>query len=226
MDRRGRDTWSLFRILAEFVEGFEKMEGQWPSVSIFGGARVRRGSRAYRDGIRVAEALAGAGFAITTGGGPGIMEAANLGAQRAGVRSVGLNIELPHEQEVNPYCDESASFNYFFVRKVMFVKYACGMVGMPGGFGTLDEIFEALTLVQSEKIVDMPVVLYDSGFWQGLLDWLEEQPVRHRMLRKRELRLLHLCDDPDEVAEIMVRHYRRRHGELSEASRPEGRETP
>ncbi len=226
MDRRGHDTWSVFRILAEFVEGFETMRGQWPSVSMFGAARARKGSPYYRDTTRVAEALASAGFAITTGGGPGLMEAANLGAQQGGVRSVGLNIKIPAEQKANAYCDEVMDFNYFFARKVMFVKYACGIVGMPGGYGTLDEIFEALTLVQTGKIVDMPVVLYGSEFWQGLLDWLEDQPGQLRMLRKRDLRLIHLSDDPDQVAQIILRHYQQRHGRLGETKKPEGRETP
>ncbi len=225
MDRRGKDTWTVFKIMGEFVEGFETLRWSWPSVSIFGGARVRRGNRNYRDAARIAEALSHAGFSVITGGGPGIMEAANRGAKAGPKDSIGLNIKLPREQDANPYTDRAVNFNYFFARKVMFVKYACGIVGMPGGFGTLDEIFEALTLVQTRKIQGIPVVLYGSHFWSGLIDWLETRVVDERMITKRDLQLFRLTDDCDEVVEIMVRHLDRvrSRGKIDEA---EDRDTP
>jgi uncharacterized protein (TIGR00730 family) len=209
-DRHAKDTWTVFKIMGEFVEGFETLRPLWPAVSIFGSARVRRGSRYYKDAIAVAAALSEAGYSVITGGGPGIMEAANRGAAEAGGRSVGLNIRLPHEQAPNPYAQTVVHFNYFFARKVMFVKYACAFVGLPGGFGTLDEIFEALTLKQTHKIHDFPVVLFGSAFWQGLVDWLGDQPLGERMISKRDLRLFSVTDDPDEVVEIVRRHWANR----------------
>lgn len=209
-DRHAKDTWTVFKIMGEFVEGFETLRPFWPAVSIFGSARVSRGNRYYKDAIAVAAALSGAGYSVITGGGPGIMEAANRGAAEAGGRSVGLNIRLPHEQAPNPYAQTVVHFNYFFARKVMFVKYACAFVGLPGGFGTLDEIFEALTLKQTHKIHDFPVVLFGSAFWQGLVDWLADQPLEERMISKRDLRLFRVTDDPDEVVEIVRRHWANR----------------
>ncbi|MFT5443870.1 MAG: hypothetical protein ACI8W3_002921 [Myxococcota bacterium] len=225
MDRRGKDTWTVFKIMGEFVEGFETLHDSWPSVSVFGGARARKGSAVYRDSMQIGEALSHAGFTVITGGGPGVMEAANRGAQQGPQDSVGLNIRLPFEQEPNPFTDRLVNFNYFFARKVMFVKYACGIVGMPGGFGTMDEIFEALTLVQTGKIDRMPVVLYGSEFWGGLVDWISERLVADRMISKRDLKLFKVTDDKDEVVEIMVRHLERlrRRGE-EDAS--QDRETP
>ena len=176
IDRRAKDTWTLFKIMAEFVEGFETLRPVWPAVSIFGSARVPPESPYYQEATKVAAALADAGFSIITGGGPGIMEAANRGARQGEGRSIGLNIKLPFEQGPNPYADRQVSFQYFFARKVMFVKYACALVGMPGGFGTLDEIFEALTLSQTGKIHEFPVVLFGSKFWGGLFDWLCAEP--------------------------------------------------
>ena len=181
------------------------------SISIFGGSRIRRKSRYYRDTVRVAQQLSEAGFSIITGGGPGLMEAANLGAAQAGGRSIGLNIKLPREQAPNPHADTIIHFNYFFARKVMFVKYACGFVGMPGGFGTMDEIFEALTLKQTEKIDSVPVVLYGSEFWKGLLDWIADQGERHRVVSKRDLKLFRLTDEVEEVVEIIQQHFDRAH---------------
>ncbi len=221
-DRQTKDTWSVFKIMGEFVEGFETLRSVWPSVSIFGSARVGRGNAHYRSGVRVAEALSRAGFSIITGGGPGIMEAANLGASRGEGQSIGLNIRLPFEQETNPHSDTVIHFNYFFARKVMFVKYACGFVALPGGFGTLDEIFEALTLKQTRKIHDFPVVLFGSDYWDGLLKWLRNQGLANKMISKRDLKLFSVTDDVDEVVEIIQRHYKRRR----RSKRFDGRETP
>ena len=225
MDRHLKDTWTVFKIMGEFVEGFEALRDIWPSVSIFGSARVKRGSRTYKEAVHVAEALAKQGFAVITGGGPGLMEAANRGAELGGGRSIGLNIRLPAEQGANPYADTVVEFKYFFARKVMFVKYACGIVGLPGGYGTLDEIFEALTLVQTNKIKGMPVVLYGTSFWRGLIEWIEQQPLERRMLRKRDLKLFHLTDDPDEVAEIIRKHFLRQQ-RLPGLEMADGRDTP
>ncbi|MEM7412894.1 MAG: TIGR00730 family Rossman fold protein [Myxococcota bacterium] len=210
LDRHAKDTWTVFKILGEFVEGFETLRPFWPSVSIFGSARARRGSPYYAQAVEVSEALSKAGYGIITGGGPGIMEAANRGAQRGDGRSIGLNIRLPFEQEPNEYADTIINFNYFFARKVMFVKYACAFVGLPGGFGTLDEIFEALTLKQTGKIHEFPVILYGSEFWEGLITWLEDQPLKNRMISRRDLRLFHVTDDIEEVVEIIERNQRRR----------------
>ena len=222
-DRQTKDTWSVFKIMGEFVEGFETLRPVWPSVSIFGSARVGRNHPYYRDAVQLSHALSAAGFSVITGGGPGIMEAANLGASRGEGRSIGLNIKLPLEQNPNPHSDTVIHFNYFFARKVMFVKYACGFVALPGGFGTLDEIFEALTLKQTGKIHEFPVILFGSKYWAGLTDWLEETARPEKMISKRDLRLFSVTDDVDEAVEIIQRHYKRRR------SRPDGangRETP
>ncbi|MBW2295506.1 MAG: TIGR00730 family Rossman fold protein [Deltaproteobacteria bacterium] len=225
MDRRGKDTWTVFKIMGEFVEGFETLRDCWPSVSVFGGARIRRSNPIYRDAMQIGEALSEAGFTVITGGGPGVMEAANHGALRGPSDSVGLNIRLPLEQAANDYTDKLVNFNYFFARKVMFVKYACGIVGMPGGFGTLDEIFEALTLVQTKKIQSMPVVLYGKDYWGGLVEWITDQMVAEKMIAKRDLKLFRVTDDREEVVDVMVKHIERlrRRGDVDES---EDRETP
>ncbi len=209
-DRHAKDTWTVFKIMGEFVEGFETLRPFWPSVSIFGSARVKRGNVHYRQAVAVAEALSKAGYGVITGGGPGIMEAANKGAQRGTGRSIGLNIKLPYEQTANDYADTIIHFNYFFARKVMFVKYACGFVALPGGFGTLDEIFEALTLKQTQKIHEFPVVLFGSEFWGGMVDWMQTRLLQERMISKRDLKMFHVTDDVDEVVEIVDRNQRRR----------------
>jgi uncharacterized protein (TIGR00730 family) len=222
-DRQTKDTWSVFKIMGEFVEGFETLRSVWPSVSVFGSARSGRNHIYYQDAVRVSEALSKAGFSIITGGGPGIMEAANLGANRGEGRSIGLNIKLPFEQDPNRFADIIINFNYFFARKVMFVKYACGFVALPGGFGTLDEVFEALTLKQTRKIHDFPVILFGTAYWEGLLDWFTEQLLANKMISKRDLKLFTVTDDVDEVVEIIRRHYNRRR----RSHRPsDGRETP
>jgi uncharacterized protein (TIGR00730 family) len=197
----------VFKIMGEFVEGFETLRPVWPAVTIFGGARVRREHRYYEDARRIAAALAKAGFSIITGGGPGLMEACNRGAIEAGGQSIGLNIKLPFEQRINEHVETSLVFDYFFVRKVMFVKYACGFVGLPGGFGTLDEIFEAITLKQTGKMPDFPVVLYGRSFWEGLLEWLSREPLQHGMISPEDLALLHITDSEDEVVERIREHY-------------------
>ncbi len=224
-DQHGKDTWTVFKIMGEFVEGFETLRPYWPAVSIFGSARIRRGHRYYGDAVAVAKALSEAGFSIVTGGGPGVMEAANRGACDGKGRSIGLNIKLPYEQKPNEFIDTLVQFNYFFARKVMFVKYACGFVALPGGFGTLDEIFEALSLKQTRKIHDFPVILFGSTFWSWLLRWLREQPLDERMISQRDLRLFHVTDDVEEVVEVIRRHYASRQRKCGpDAAR--GRDTP
>ena len=197
-----KDTWRLFKILAELVDGFEKLTDIYPCVSIFGSARVRAGDETYEKTVQIARKLAESGFHIITGGGPGIMEAGNKGAKLGGAKSIGLNIQLPMEQEANRYSNVSLHFQYFFVRKVMFVKYAQAYIGMPGGFGTLDEIFEALTLIQTKRIKCFPVILMGSEYWKGLIDWLRKTMLRDGRISPTDLDLLQIIDDPDEA----VRH--------------------
>jgi uncharacterized protein (TIGR00730 family) len=222
-DRQTKDTWSVFKIMGEFVEGFETLRSVWPSVSVFGSARSGRNHIYYQDAVRISQALSEAGFSIITGGGPGIMEAANLGANRGEGKSIGLNIKLPFEQQPNRFANTVIHFNYFFARKVMFVKYACGFVALPGGFGTLDEVFEALTLKQTRKIHDFPVILFGTAYWAGLVDWFTDQLLADRMISKRDLKLFTVTDDVDEVVETIRRHYNRRR----RSHRPsDGRETP
>lgn len=218
-DPRGKDTWILFKIMAEFVEGFETLRPVWPAISIFGSARLVPGHRYYADAVRVSNALSNAGFSIITGGGPGIMEAANLGASQGKSKSIGLNIKLPLEQAPNRFADTIIHFQYFFARKVMFVRYACAFVGLPGGFGTLDEIFEALTLRQTEKIHDFPVILFGTDYWSGLIDWLRKNALREGTVSASDMDLIRITDDVDELVEIIEIDYaerKRRRGPRSE----------
>jgi len=201
------ETWSIFRIMSEFVDGFETLRALHPAVSIFGSSVLTEESKYYQLARQVARKLSEAGFAVITGGGPGIMEASNRGASEGASKSVGLNIEIPHEQKPNRYQDISISFRYFFARKVMFVKYASAFVIMPGGFGTLDELFEALTLIQTKKIFEFPVVLVGSDFWGGLIDWIVSSPIRAGTLSKEDLGIFSLTDDPDEVLRIIKEGY-------------------
>ncbi len=198
------DTWRLFRILAEFTEGFEEMARVGRAVSIFGSARTAARHPHYRAARELARGLAERGFAVITGGGPGVMEAANRGAAEAGGVSVGLNIELPLEQEPNPYATLPIDFRYFFVRKVMFVKYAEAFVILPGGFGTLDEFFESITLVQTQRIKPMPIVLYDSRYWGGLVDWLHEEVARRGMISQSDLALFRVMDDIPAIVDFLT----------------------
>jgi uncharacterized protein (TIGR00730 family) len=193
------DSWRLFKILAELVDGFESLSDIYPCVSIFGSSRVRPMEETYEKTVAIAKKLAENGYHIITGGGPGIMEAGNKGAREGGGKSIGLNIRLPMEQSANPYADIQLDFKYFFVRKVIFVKYAQAYVGMPGGFGTLDEIFEAITLIQTKRIKPFPVILVGSDYWGMLWEW-----VRGNLL-KRSLDLVTILDDPDEVIKAIKR---------------------
>jgi uncharacterized protein (TIGR00730 family) len=200
------DSWRLFKILAEFVDGFETLTEIFPAVTIFGSARVRPGDEYYERTVAIARKLAENGFNIITGGGPGIMEAGNKGAQEGGARSVGLNIMLPLEQEPNPYSNVKLDFQYFFVRKVMFVKYAQAYIGMPGGLGTLDEIFEALTLIQTKRIKPFPVILVGKDYWSGLIDWIGDVLMKRCYISKGDTDLFSVIDDPDEVVHTIKRY--------------------
>jgi uncharacterized protein (TIGR00730 family) len=197
------DTWRALRIQSEFVRGFDALAEIGPAVSVFGSARVGSRHRDYRDARRLGAALAESGLAVITGGGPGIMEAANRGAREAGGTSVGCNIELPYEQRINPHVNLAIEFRYFFVRKTMFVKYAAGFVIFPGGFGTLDELFEAVTLVQTGKIKRFPVVLYRSAYWAGLVDWLRRELVAGGMVNQEEMDLLIVTDDIEHIVDVI-----------------------
>ena len=198
------DTWRVLRIMSEFVAGFDDLATLGPAVSLFGSARIKSDDDLYQATVDTARLIGEAGYAIITGGGPGVMEAGNQGARLAGVASIGLNIELPFEQHVNPYVSQSLEFRYFFVRKTMLVKYATAFVFFPGGFGTLDELFEAITLVQTGKVHNFPIILYDSHYWHGLLEWLRTSAVSRHMLSEAELALLRIVDTPAAVRDIIV----------------------
>jgi uncharacterized protein (TIGR00730 family) len=215
---RETDTWRALRILGEFVEGFDALADVGPAVSIFGSARIGRRNRYYGAARRVAEALARQGFAIVTGGGPGIMEAANRGAKDGGGKSIGCNIELPFEQGLNEYVDLGMEFRYFFVRKVMFVKYAEGFVIFPGGFGTLDELFEALTLIQTGKVEHFPVVLFGKAYWHGLLQWIRDKPLYEEKVSPEDLDLVTITDDVETACSAIVESRRDREGREERAS--------
>jgi uncharacterized protein (TIGR00730 family) len=198
------DPWRVLRIQGEFVEGFNALAGLGPAVTVFGSARTRPGEPQYEQAVALAQRLGEAGFAIITGGGPGIMEAANKGAHQAQALSVGLNIELPFEQHLNPYVDLDIDFRYFFVRKTMLVKYSLAFVILPGGFGTMDELFEALTLIQTGKIENFPVVLLGRDYWQGLIDWLRQTMLTEGKISEADLELLYVTDSIEEAAEVIV----------------------
>lgn len=207
---RSREAWHVLKIMAEFVESTEALSEISPAVSIFGSARTPRAHGYYKLTEEIARRLSDAGFSVISGGGPGIMEAASKGAFFGKSPSVGLNIQLPHEQKPNEYQDLSLSFNHFFSRKVMFVKHAVAYVVMPGGFGTLDEMFEALTLVQTGKSRKIPIVLVGRAFWQGLLDWFQAQLVAEGMIAADDMQLIQLIDEPGEIVEAIFRHYEMR----------------
>ena len=197
------DPWRTLRILSEFVEGFDALAAVGPAVSVFGSARTNPNNRYYKMARKLGAMLGKAGYAVITGGGPGIMEAANRGAQEGGGLSVGCNIELPHEQGLNPYVDLGIEFRYFFARKVMFVKYADAFVIFPGGYGTLDELFEALTLIQTKKVQDFPVILMGTEYWTGMVEWIRATLLKEAAINAADVDLLRLTDDPAEVLEII-----------------------
>ena len=203
------DPWRVMRIQAEFIEGFGALAELGPAVSVFGSARTKSEDPAYRAAVEVGAGLARAGYAVITGGGPGMMEAANRGCHEAGGTSVGLGIELPHEQGMNDYVDLGVNFRYFFARKTMFVKYSDGFVVMPGGMGTLDELFEALTLVQTQKISSFPIALVDSGYWGGLLEWVRTTMIDRGTISSTDPDLLHVVDGAEEAVDYVVGAARR-----------------
>ena len=205
------DSWAIFKIMAEFVEGFERLSKIGPCVSIFGSARTKEDHKYYKLAEEIAYQLTVHGYGVVTGGGPGIMEAGNRGAQRGKGTSVGLNIELPFEQNDNPYIDpdKSLDFDYFFVRKVMFVKYSQGFIVMPGGFGTLDELFEAMTLIQTKKIGKFPIVLVGKDYWSGLIDWIKGTMLKSKNINEKDLDLISLVDSAEEVIKVVDAFYKK-----------------
>lgn len=204
-----QDTWQIFKIMAEFVEGFEKMSRIGPCVSIFGSARTEAGTKYYLLAEEIAYKLTKEGYGVITGGGPGIMEAANKGAQNARGKSVGLNIKLPFEQAPNPYIDfdKSITFDYFFVRKLMFIKYAQGFIVLPGGFGTMDELFESLTLIQTSKIGRFPIIMVGKDYWSGLIDWIKNVLITEKYINPDDLKLCTLVDSAEEAVEVINAFY-------------------
>ncbi len=216
------DPWRALRILGEFVEGFDALSDVDWAVTLFGSARVPPGHPAYEMAVETGRRFGEAHFAVITGGGPGVMEAGNQGAKAAGTLSIGLNIELPHEQMANPHVTRMIQFRYFFVRKTMFIKYSRGFVFLPGGFGTLDELFEALTLIQTGRIRNFPVVLMGRAFWAGLVDWLTETLARERMISPEDLHLFHITDDPAEAVAYVLERVRLQMMEESSATGAKG----
>ncbi|MBV6654647.1 MAG: TIGR00730 family Rossman fold protein [Mameliella sp.] len=215
---KGENSWTMFKVISEFVEGFETLNKMGPCVSIFGSARTKPEHPNYKQAVDIARILTEAGYGVITGGGPGIMEAGNKGAHLYGGRSVGLNIDLPFEQGSNQYVDHDANLNfrYFFVRKVMFVKYAQAFVALPGGFGTMDELFEVLTLVQTKKITKVPIILVGSAFWGGMKHWIEEVMLnQHHNINPDDLDLLPIVDNPEEVVALIDEFYSNKGEELS-----------
>lgn len=206
-DLAKEESWRLFRIMGEFVEGFDSMTGIEPAITIYGAARLKPEDPLYSQIVEIARKLGQSGFSIITGGGPGVMEAANKGALEGNTISVGLNIELPEEQCINNYTNKSVTFHHFFVRKVMLVKYATAFIIMPGGLGTMDELTEVLTLMQTQKIKPFPVILYDSKFWQGFFNWLRDTVLAKRFIAEEDLTLLRIFDSPDEVIEAVRQWY-------------------
>ncbi len=212
-EKKGNDDlWSIFKIMGEFVDGYDKMMLVGPCVSIFGSARLKKNNKYYKMAVKTAKMISENGFGVITGGGPGIMEAANKGAKEAGGKSVGLGIDLPHEQGLNNYVHPKyeINFKYFFVRKVMFVKYAQGFIVFPGGFGTLDELFEALTLIQTNKIERIPIVLIGKDYWEGLTTWIEKKLVEDGLISAEDTDLFMLTDNHEEAVEYVCNFYKKR----------------
>jgi uncharacterized protein (TIGR00730 family) len=206
---KAHDSWSVFKIMAEVVEGYEKLARIGPCVAVFGSARTGEDDECYQAGVNLAYLLTKKGFGIITGGGPGVMEAANKGASLAGGISVGLNINLPHEQFANKYIDHDKilDFDYFFIRKLMFMRYSQGYVVLPGGFGTMDEMFEAITLIQTHKLVKFPVVLVDKDYWGGLVEWIELRMLKEGKISQRDMRIFNLVDTVEEAVEVIDKFY-------------------
>lgn len=207
-----RETWKIFKIMSEFVDAFEELKEIGPAVTLWGSSRAKRNSKYYRLTQETTKAISEAGFSVITGGGPGLMEAANKGAKKGKAKSVGLNIKLPEEQEPNKYLDLCIEFDYFFIRKVMFVKYASAFVIMPGGYGTMDELFESLTLIQTEKSQLFPVILMGTDYWGGMIRWLKEKVVGEGHLYRKDLNFFTVTDDPKEVVRIIRESQRRNNG--------------
>jgi uncharacterized protein (TIGR00730 family) len=204
-DLKLTESWRLFKIMGEFVDGVESLHDLGPAVTIFGSARTQPQDPVYDTACRLAELFVKSGFAVITGGGGGVMEAANKGAADAGGRSVGLNIQLPFEQIPNPYANLSLEFNYFFIRKVMFIKYAAAYIALPGGFGTLDEVFEVMTLIQTKRVKPFPIILVGSDYWSGLLDWIKSRLHRAGMISPEDMDIVQLIDDPEDVVAAVKR---------------------
>jgi len=207
-DLKTSETWRVFRIQSELVEGFETLHDLGPAVTIFGSSRLYEENTYYKDAVALSYMLADDGFAVITGGGPGIMEGANKGAQKGRAHSVGLNIEIPAEQIPNKYQDVSVSFRYFFIRKLMFIKYAIAFIIFPGGFGTMDELFEALTLVQTKRIPSFPIILYGSDYWKGLIDWMKNTLVPNGTIVREDFAMFSIVDTPEEVRFLINEHVR------------------
>jgi uncharacterized protein (TIGR00730 family) len=210
MSNQKREAWKVFQIIAEFVDGFEQLSHIRPAVSLYGSARLKEDHPDYQRAEAIALALSNAGFSVISGGGPGIMEAANKGAFKGSSSSIGLNIQLPHEQHNNPYQDISLNFRHFFARKVMFVKYASAYVVFPGGFGTLDELAEILTLIQTGKSRKIPIILVNENFWRGLIDWFTKTLLNAVTIKKSDLDLFQICETPDEVLKAIFDFYEQR----------------
>jgi uncharacterized protein (TIGR00730 family) len=205
---RAKETWNIMKITSELVEGYERLDKITPAVSIFGSARLKEGDKYYQDSVKLGRTLSDTGFSVITGGGPGIMEAANKGAHEGKSPSIGLNITLPFEQTPNSYQDINLLYRYFFTRKAMFIKHSIAYIVMPGGFGTLDELFDITTLVQTKKKADMPIILYSTAFWGGLMDWVKTTMIDFGVISHDDLELLHLVDSVDEAIEIIANHYK------------------
>lgn len=203
-DFKLEESWRLFKIMGEFVDGVEALHHIGPAVTVFGSARMKPDDQIYKKAAEIASLFVKEKFAVITGGGPGIMEAANRGVNEAGGTSVGLNIELPFEQAPNPYADIQVDFRYFFVRKVMLVKYSLAYIIMPGGFGTLDELFEAVTLIQTERIKSFPVILVGSDYWQGLLDWVKDRMLAEKTISPDDIDILQIIDEPEEIVKAVT----------------------
>ncbi|MDG5813586.1 TIGR00730 family Rossman fold protein [Chitinispirillales bacterium ANBcel5] len=200
------DTWRIFRIMAEFVDGFETLSSMGPNITIFGSARTAKNHEHYKMTVETARLAAKEGYGVITGGGPGIMEAANKGASMENGSSIGLNISLPFEQMPNPHIKTLINFKHFFIRKVMFLKYTSAVIIMPGGYGTLDELFETLTLVQTQKVAELPLILMGKDFWKGLLDWLNDTMLAHKYILPADMSLMKMTDDPAEAIDMIKKH--------------------